>query len=117
MDILRTIGILGLVVGPLLMVGFVHFCLRKIRATTERMATKEALQQRFFGQLSHEVRNPLNGILGATGLLMSSDLTPEQRETLAMIRGSAQGLLNLLENVVDYGALAHDKLRLHPEPV
>lgn len=56
---------------------------------------------RFLKALSHEVRNPLAGILGMTGLALESRLDDEQREYLCAVQSSAEGLRHIIDDVLD----------------
>ena len=51
--------------------------------------------------LCHELRNPLNGVLGYTSLLDETILNSEQRELLSGIKSSSEQLMQVLENVLD----------------
>lgn len=62
--------------------------------------------------LNHEIRTPLSGVLGAIDLLLETGLTDEQREFAMMARESASGLLELLNNTLEYNTLASGLARL-----
>ena len=72
----------------------------------------EALKAKslFLANLSHEVRTPLNGVLGMTELVLASPLTPEQRELLEVSQQSGRNLLMLLNDVLDYAKGVANKL-------
>ena len=55
--------------------------------------------------LHHEIRTPLSGVLGAIDLLLETGLNDEQREYALMARESANGLLNLLNDTLEYTSL------------
>jgi len=65
--------------------------------------------------VSHEIRTPLNGILGMTQLLLSGKPSSQQREYLEAIRFSGQGLLRLINDMLDYSQIRLETLRLEPE--
>ncbi len=60
------------------------------------------LKSEFLANISHEFRTPMNGIIGMTELTLSSDLSDEQRRDLETVRDSANALLEILNNVLEF---------------
>ncbi|MDZ7628024.1 MAG: response regulator [Parvularculaceae bacterium] len=72
---------------------------------------------RFLATMSHEMRTPLNGILGMSGLLLDSELEPSQRTYVDAIHESGSTLLTLINDILDYSKIAAEKLDIGAEPV
>lgn len=78
-------------------------------------AANEA-KSRFLATVSHEVRTPLNGILGMTDLLALTSLTAEQSSYLDAIRASGASLSSLINEILDFSKIEAGKLELKPAP-
>ena len=69
-------------------------------------------KSRFLAAVSHEVRTPLNGILGMTDLLAGTALSDKQREYVDTARRSSEALLSVLSDILDYSRMDAGKLQL-----
>lgn len=70
----------------------------------------------FIATISHEMRTPLNGILGMSALLVDTDLTPNQRAYVEAIRQSGASLLALTNDILDFSKLDAGKLDFEASP-
>ena len=68
----------------------------------------------FVATVSHELRSPLNGVIGMTGLLLDTPLSEQQREYADIVRASGEGLLLVINDILDYSKLEADKIELDP---
>src|SRR5436190_14078166 len=66
--------------------------------------------------VSHEIRTPLNGVLGMAHLVLQDQLTGVQRERMEVLKSSAESLLHVLNDLLDFSKMEAGKLTLDPVP-
>lgn len=75
--------------------------IEELEAARDKANAASEAKSAFLGVISHELRTPMNGVLGAAQLLSATRLELTQREYLTIIRNSGDNLLNLLNDILD----------------
>ncbi|MGN0982851.1 MAG: ATP-binding protein [Candidatus Limivicinus sp.] len=99
----------------------------EVRAEQEKQRVlKEALNQAehanrakttFLNNMSHDIRTPMNAIIGFTNIALKQAITPEVRDCLEKISESSEHLLTLINDVLDISRIESGKVRYNPVPV
>ena len=79
--------------------------IERLRIKQKVADESEVAKARFLANVSHEIRTPMNGILGMSEIVLRGDLNDEQREQVDLVRTSAQGLLEVIDDI-----LVHSKI-------
>jgi len=89
--------------------------IKNVELDLARQRAEEAnrVKSRFLANMSHEIRTPVNGILGFARLLADSPLPAEPQEYTQIIRQSAENLLGIIEDILDFSRIEAGKLSLY----
>src|SRR5260221_9631260 len=107
----RTLGI-GLLIGLIALSLYVRRLVTQLFDALARAEAANQAKRRFVSVVSHEMRTPLNAIIGMSDLLRDTALTREQADMLQTLRNSSRVMLGLVEEVLDFSKIEAGKLVL-----
>ncbi|MDR1673044.1 MAG: PAS domain S-box protein [Bacteroidales bacterium] len=84
----------------------------------EKAEESDKLKSAFLANISHEIRTPINGILGFLRFLADDSLTPKRRqEYITLVSNNSKRLIRLIDNIMDVAKIESRQMKIHPVPV
>ena len=106
----------GVIAGLAFFLAILLRLLRRVRAERKAAERANAAKSEFLANVSHEVRTPMNGVIGMTEILLETPLDEQQREFACTIRESALSQLAILNDILDLAKVESGKLTLESIP-
>ncbi|HWA38912.1 MAG TPA: ATP-binding protein, partial [Burkholderiales bacterium] len=103
---------IGLMIGMVALSIYVRTLVTKLIDARARAEAANQAKRRFISVVSHEMRTPLNAIIGMSDLLRDTTLTREQADMLQTLRSSSRMMLGLVEDVLDFSKIEAGKVLL-----
>src|SRR4029077_4302544 len=89
---------------------------QELKAAKEAADAAREPKSQFLANMSHEVRTPMNAVIGITELVLSTPLQPKQAEYLRMVMQSAESLLAVINDVLDFSKVESGRVELEHLP-
>ena len=93
---------------------------RELEAAVEQRTTQlrkaNAAKEEFLASISHEIRNPLNGVVGICAILQDSEVGPREKNFVQVLSGCAKQLHSMLDDVLDFSRIDRGEITLTPGP-
>ncbi|MDA5555820.1 sensor histidine kinase [Shimia sp. MMG029] len=90
---------------------------KELRQEARAARASDMAKTQFLATISHELRTPMNGVIGAAQLLEMIDLPDEDKELIEILNSCADNQMALIEEILTFGEIEAGALRIKPEPM
>jgi len=111
--------LLGLIVLPVFYLSLIrrlHEANARLSLEVERSQAAARAKTEFLANMSHELLTPMNGVLGVADLMSTTDLSTVQKQYVALMQRSAQSLLHIIDDILDFSRIQAGRILLQEEP-
>lgn len=104
------------VAGPLIYQSQMQMATKRLATALKEAETSTKAKSGFLASVSHEIRTPMNGVLGMSEALLNGELPDEQRKLAKTIKRSGEGLLTIINEILDYSKIEAGEFTIESEP-
>lgn len=102
----------GLLIGLIILPLFFSLLVRRLNQAIRRAEEANQAKSQFVANVSHELRSPLNGVVGMSHLLMNEALSPVAKEYVRTVLSSSHTLLSLINKILDLAKIEAGKIEI-----
>lgn len=115
-DLYIGINFLVILLSHIYFHGVLYGNMQELESLNEQLQASNESKSNFLSTMSHELRTPLNSVIGIAGLLVHDSTDPKQKQELDMLKFSAEGLLTLINDILDINKFDSGRLELERIP-